>query len=51
MTPLRQAVDVIIERIPLVNRWASERWQPAAVEIASPEPTYHPARDNDPGHR
>jgi len=35
MTPLQQSVDVIIERIPLVNRWASERWQPATVEIAS----------------
>jgi hypothetical protein len=36
MQPLTQAVDVIIERIPLVSRWASERWQPAAVELASP---------------
>ena len=35
MTPLQTSVDVIIERIPLVNRWASERWQPAAVEIAT----------------
>ena len=32
MTPLRRTVDVIIERVPLVNRWVDERWQPAAVE-------------------
>jgi hypothetical protein len=34
MQPLIQTVDVIIERIPLRSRWASERWQPRAVEIA-----------------
>jgi hypothetical protein len=32
MQPLTQPVDVIIERIPLSSRWASERWQPVAVE-------------------
>ena len=36
MQPLTRAVDVIIERIPLANRWASERWQPVAVELAAP---------------
>ncbi len=51
MTPLRQAVDVIIERIPLVNRWASERWQPAAVEIAAPESRRTGRARHDPGHR
>ena len=49
MTPLRQAVDVIIERIPLVNRWASERWQPAAVEIAAPRADVPAACDTIPG--
>lgn len=34
MQPLTQTVDVLMERIPLHSRWASERWQPAAVEIA-----------------
>ena len=33
-TPLRLAVDVLMERVPLANRWASERWQPAAVAVA-----------------
>ena len=32
MQPLTRPVDVIIERIPLRNRWASERWEPVAVE-------------------
>jgi hypothetical protein len=27
-------VDVIMERVPLHNRWASEQWQPAAVLTA-----------------
>jgi uncharacterized protein DUF3305 len=36
MQPLRQPVDVIIERVPLASRWASERWQPSAVELAGP---------------
>jgi uncharacterized protein DUF3305 len=35
MAPLRHAVDVVVERIPLASRWASERWQPVAVEMAS----------------
>ena len=39
MQPLTQPVDVIIERIPLSSPWASERWQPVAVEIpAAPGP-------------
>ena len=25
------SVDVVMERVPLANRWASEKWQPAAV--------------------
>jgi hypothetical protein len=31
MLPVYFSVDVIMERIPLVNRWASEKWQPASV--------------------
>ncbi len=36
MTTLRRPVDVLMERIPLVNRWASERWQPSAVVLRAP---------------
>ena len=31
MLPLRFPVVVVMERVPLQNRWVSERWQPAAV--------------------
>ena len=31
MQAARIPVDVIMERVPLHNRWASERWQPVAV--------------------
>jgi hypothetical protein len=31
MTPLYFSVDILMERIPLVNRWVSEQWRPAAV--------------------
>ena len=31
MMPLYFSVDVLMERVPLVNRWVSEKWQPAAV--------------------
>ena len=27
----RIPVDVVMERVPLVNRWVTEKWQPAAV--------------------
>lgn len=36
MPPLIQPVDVIIARIPLTSRWASEAWRPMAVELAPP---------------
>jgi len=49
MTPLRRSVDVIIERIPLVNRWARERWQPAAVELAPVPDGDTRVRDQVPG--
>ena len=48
MQPLTRPVDVIIERIPLANRWASERWQPVAVELASPSAA-KPDRNAIPG--
>ena len=35
MQAARIPVDVVMERVPLRNRWASERWQPAAVTLAS----------------
>jgi len=31
MPVTRIPVDVIMQRVPLVNRWATERWQPAEV--------------------
>ena len=30
-TVLHYAVDVLMERVPLENRWVDERWQPRAV--------------------
>jgi hypothetical protein len=32
MSPLRFPVAVIMQRIPLVSRWADERWEAVAVE-------------------
>lgn len=32
MLPLRFPVAVIMHRIPLTNRWASERWEAVAIE-------------------
>ena len=31
MLPVYFSVDILMERIPLVNRWVSEQWRPAAV--------------------
>lgn len=31
MLPVYFCVDVLMERIPLANRWVSEQWQPAGV--------------------
>ena len=45
MQPLIRHVDVIVERIPLRSRWASERWQPVTVEIADSPPA--PPEDAD----
>jgi len=49
MRPLTQNVDVMIERVPLRSRWASERWQPVAVEIAPVPPGFVPDRNAVPG--
>lgn len=38
-----------MERIPLHSRWATERWQPAAVEIAAAEAESIPNADRIPG--
>ena len=38
MPALRFPVAVIIERVPLVNRWASERWGVAGVEPGDDPP-------------
>ena len=35
MQAARIPVDVIMERVPLHNRWATERWQPVAVTPAA----------------
>jgi len=32
MSPPRFSVAVLVERVPLANRWASEQWRVAAVE-------------------
>jgi hypothetical protein len=34
MQPLQFPVDVVMERVPLVNRWVDEAWRPARVEPA-----------------
>ena len=49
MRPLTQTVDVIMERIPLHSRWSSERWQPAAVEIAAADADAVPNASRVPG--
>ena len=33
MPATRIPVDVIMERVPLANRWVSEKWQPALVVV------------------
>jgi hypothetical protein len=38
MPALRFPVAVIIERVPLVNRWVSEEWRVAAVECVDAAP-------------
>jgi hypothetical protein len=31
MKPVYFSVDVLMDRVPLANRWVSEKWQPAAI--------------------
>ena len=38
MQSLRFHVDVLMERVPLANRWVEELWRPAAVEPHDPAP-------------
>jgi hypothetical protein len=38
MPPLRFPVSVIMQRIPLVSRWADERWEACAVELEGEMP-------------
>ncbi|HTS23196.1 MAG TPA: DUF3305 domain-containing protein [Casimicrobiaceae bacterium] len=33
MQPLRFPVTVVMQRVPLANRWADERWEAVAVEL------------------
>ena len=37
MQSLRINVDIVMERVPLANRWISETWRPFAV-VPSPDP-------------
>jgi len=49
MQAARIPVDVIMERVPLHNRWASERWQAASVQPA-PAATGAELLGGDAGH-
>jgi len=40
MTPVYFSVDIVMERIPLVNRWVSEQWRPAAA-VPNGEIVFH----------
>ena len=31
MLPVYFSVDLLMERVPLANRWVSEKWQPADI--------------------
>jgi len=51
MQALRLPVDVLMQRIPLVNRWVTESWRPAAVEAGTDAngPAVELVRDDDAG--
>lgn len=53
MLPEYLSVDVVMERIPLASRWASEQWQPASVEPIGPGrgAPREPVRIGDDGSR
>jgi hypothetical protein len=46
---LRFPVTVIMQRTPLTNRWASERWDAVAVEVEDPISAAPPSVASDPG--
>jgi hypothetical protein len=52
MTTLRLGVEVLMECVPLTSRWASERWQPAAVVLGTAQaPQPAPIRESGDGGR
>jgi hypothetical protein len=46
MSVLRFSVAVVIERVPLAHRWASEQWRVAAIE-ADAGPPVPPRKESD----
>jgi hypothetical protein len=49
MKPEYFCVDVLLERVPIVNRWADEQWRPAAVvPVARIAPDSDVAAPGDP---
>jgi hypothetical protein len=45
MSPLRFPVVVVMERVPLANRWVDARWQPGAViPVSDADPEASPER-------
>jgi hypothetical protein len=48
MPPMRFPVAVIMQRVPLANRWVDERWEAIAVELAE-ESSGEPVRIEDTG--
>ncbi len=51
MLPLYFSVDVLMERVPLDNRWASEQWRPAAVVPVGPVESHQVPVEMDAGER
>lgn len=47
LSPMRFPVAVIMQRSPLANRWASERWEPVAVLPAADGAAAEPERIAD----
>jgi hypothetical protein len=48
MPSSRFPIVVILQRTPLANRWANERWEPVAIETTSEaSPSDHPVRIAD----
>lgn len=53
LNPVRFPVAVIMQRLPVANRWVSERWEPVAVLAADGAGASAPERiaDGEPGTR